>query len=448
MSSPAVCLRPYQIECVTDLRRSYATGHRAPVLQLPTGGGKTVVFSEVTAGARSKGKRVLVVAHRRELIRQASEKLTAAGVPHGIICPGFQAAPDELVQVASVQTIARRLDTLPAFDLIVLDEAHHSRAGQWAALIEAQPQAKLLGVTATPARLDGQGLGVEFGGCFDDIVTGPSIAKLVSDGYLSPCRIFCPAERLDLRGVRVRGGDYVASDLESALSDAKIVGDAVATYTRHAAHLPAICFCISVHHAEMMAERFSAAGYRSVAAHGGMPIAERDAAIAGLATGAVEILTACDLISEGLDVPIVGAVTLLRPTKSLVLYMQQVGRGMRPAPGKDALVVLDHVANTIEHGLPDLPRRWTLAGVEKEAAEKADRIGENGGRPRIISESAGRLDELTADRLNAIRCMSYRAIASANLSELELSAYAAAHGYKRGWVWHRLRAQRARGAAA
>ena len=385
-----ISLRPYQIECVTGLRRSYATGHRAPVLQLPTGGGKTVVFSEVTAGARAKGKRVLVVAHRRELIRQASEKLTAAGVPHGIICPGFDAAPDELVQVASVQTLARRLDRLPDFDLLVFDEAHHARAGQWAALIEAQPRAKLLGVTATPARLDGHGLGVEAGGCFDDIVTGPPVAELVRDGFLSPCRIFCPAERLDLRGVRLRGGDYVASDLEAALSGAKIIGDAVATYTQHAAHLPTICFCISVHHAELMAERFCAAGYRSVAAHGGMPTAERDAAIGGLATGAVEVLTACDLISEGLDVPVVGAVILLRPTKSLVLHLQQVGRGMRPAPGKDALIVLDHVANTIEHGLPDMPRRWTLAGVEKDPEEGIGPLGESGGSPRIVSESAGR----------------------------------------------------------
>ena len=163
----------------------------------------------------------------------------------------------------------------------------------------------------------------------------------------------------------MRGGDYVASDLETALSGAKIIGDAVATYTQHAAHLPTICFCISVSHAELMAERFRAAGYRSVAAHGGMATAERDAAIGGLATGAIEVLTACDLISEGLDVPVVGTVILLRPTKSLVLHLQQVGRGMRPAPEKDALIVLDHVANTIEHGLPDMPRRWTLAGVEK-----------------------------------------------------------------------------------
>jgi superfamily II DNA or RNA helicase len=288
---------------------------------------------------------------------------------------------------------------------------------------------------------------VEFGGCFDDIVTGPHVADLVRDGYLSPCRIFCPAERLDLRGVRVRGGDYVVSDLETALSGAKIIGDAVATYTQHAAHLPTICFCISVNHAEMMAERFCAAGYLSVAAHGGMTTAERDSAIGGLATGAVEVLTACDLISEGLDVPVVGAVILLRPTRSLVLHLQQVGRGMRPAPGKDALIVLDHVANTIEHGLPDMPRRWTLAGVEKVDAEASDRVGESGGKPRNISESKGRLVELTADRMRAIRAMPYRSIVSANLSELELSAYAAAHGYKRGWVWHRLRDQRARVAA-
>jgi superfamily II DNA or RNA helicase len=436
-------LRPYQKNSVAALRHSYATGHQAPILQLATGGGKTVIFAEITAGARAKGRRVLVVAHRRELIRQASAKLTDAGVSHGLICADFPPASDELVQVASVQTVAHRLGQLPAFDLIVVDECHHVRAGQWQDLIESQPHAKLLGVSATPARLDGQGLGTACGGCFDDIVSGPPIAELVRDGYLSPCRIFTPVERLDLRGVRTRAGDYVTADLERAMGGAQIIGSAVASYREHADHLPTIVFCISVAHAEQMAQRFRDAGYRSTCAHGGTPVAERDVAIAGLGNGSIEVLTACDLISEGLDVPVVGAVILLRPTKSLVLFMQQVGRGMRPAPGKQHLVVLDHVGNIAAHSLPDLERVWTLDGVETPEPEVPSELERpHVAQPRFIRETAGKLAELTAaNRIAMIRRMPYRTVLGAKLTEPELRLYAQVHGYKPGWVWHRLRAQ-------
>jgi DNA repair protein RadD len=236
----------------------------------------------------------------------------------------------------------------------------------------------------------------------------------------------------------------VIADLERAVGSGRIVGDCIEQYRQHADHRPAIAFCVSIKHAEDVAVRFRSAGYRAVCVHGGTPKDERDAAIAGLADGSVEVLTSCDLISEGLDVPVVGAVILLRPTKSLVLYIQQVGRGMRPAPGKDALIVLDHVNNTLVHGLPDLERCWTLDGVAKEetaAAVEHEQVG--GGRPRFIAEQAGHLHELTAERLTAIRCMSYRQVVSARLSERELAVYAQSRGYKRGWVWHRLRDQEA-----
>jgi DNA repair protein RadD len=439
-----LALWPYQADCVAALRNSYASGHRAPLLALPTGAGKTIIFSAITAGAAAKGRRVLVVAHRRELIRQASAKLTAASVHHGIICADFEPDPEASVQVASLQTIGQRPDALlvPP-DLIVLDEAHHVRAGLWRALLSAQPESKLLGVSATPARLDGKGLGIAAGGCFDDLIIGPSIAQLVAQGYLAPTRIFAPPERLDLSDVRVRGGDYDIADLERAVGSGRIVGDCIEQYRQHADHQPAIAFCVSVQHASTVAERFRGAGYRALCVHGGTPTAVRDAAIAGLADGSVEVLASCDLISEGLDVPVVGAVILLRPTKSLVLYMQQVGRGMRPAPGKNALIVLDHVNNTLVHGLPDLDRHWTLEGIDKEPEPRSESMQEGGGHPRIITEQPGQLHELTAERLAAIRRMPYGQVVRARLTEQELVIYAAHRGYKRGWIWHRLQDQRA-----
>jgi DNA repair protein RadD len=152
-------LRPYQFTAVKNLRDSYGRGNKAPLLVMPTAAGKTIVFSYITQGTAAKRKRVLIIAHRRELITQASRKLSEAGVEHGIIAPGFTATRDS-VQVASIQTISRKPEAFGAFDLIIIDEGHHSVAGQYARLIAAQPTAKLLGVTATPERADGRGLGV------------------------------------------------------------------------------------------------------------------------------------------------------------------------------------------------------------------------------------------------------------------------------------------------
>ncbi len=453
-------LRPYQAVLVDRLRAAFAAGRRAPLLALPTGGGKTHIFSAVAAGAQAKAKRVLVFVHRRELIRQASAKLAEAGVAHGIIAAGFAPRPREPVQVASVQTLARR--PVPPADLVVLDEAHHARAGTWRRILEALPDARLLGVTATPARLDGKGLGIKAGGLFDAMVVGPGIAELQAEGFLSPARVFAPAQRLDLTGVRTRAGDYAAGDLEQAMAPS-ITGDAVAEYRQRADHLPALAFCVSVAHANSVAAAFQEAGYRARAVHGALPTPERDRAISGLATGAVEVLASCDLISEGLDVPTVGAVILLRPTKSLVLHMQQIGRGLRPAPDKAALIVLDHVGNTLSHGLPDAERRWSLAGgaevpagkrkaasplwrcecgcLNPAAMHECAACGEPRPGARTVESVPGVLAEVTAAKLEQAQRMSYGKMLHSQLSEAELRAFARARKYHPWWVRHRLREQ-------
>lgn len=456
-------LRPYQTACIDKLRASYATGHHAPLFALPTGAGKTVVFSHIVQGASRKQRRALVAVHRRELIRQASAKLDWAGAPHGIIAAGFPSDADLPVQVGSIQTLARRLATLPPFDLIILDEAHHARAETWQALIEAQPQAKLLGVTATPARLDGKGLGVHAGGCFDDLVLGPTTAELIDGAYLCQVRCFAPAQRLDLRSVRVVGGDYVREDLADVVNTASICGDAVEQYRRRADHAPALAFCTTIAHAESVAQAFREAGYRAARVDGTMSKPERDSLIDGLGNGTIEVLTSCALIDEGLDVPAVGAVILLRPTKSLVLHRQQIGRGMRPAEGKGALIVNDHVGNCLVHGLPATEPVWSLAGVEKPTRDVPvwtcrecrainptnTRVCDCGYRlppplpqRRIpLRHAPGDLAELTIERLAAVKRMSYREVVSCRLSEAELREYARSRGYHPHWVKHRLREQ-------
>lgn len=468
-----VTLRPYQARAVEAVRDAFRRGARAPLLVVPTGGGKTVIFSHITDSASGRGSRVLILLHRRELIRQTSQKLQDAGVPHGIIAPGHTPRP-ELVQVASVQTLGRRLgdDRFPAPDLIVPDEAHHAVAGQWKAILQAWPNARLLGVTATPERMDGRGLGVDVGGVFDDLVMGPTVAELVAQGHLTDTVVYAPPHAPDLSGVRTRGGDYDATALREAMEVPSITGDAVAHYAKHAPGQPAILFATSVQHAEAMAQVFRAQGWRAVAASGQTSPAERDATIRGLATGAVQVLCACDLISEGLDVPAVSAVILLRPTKSLGLYLQQVGRGLRPAPGKRHLVVLDHAGNTQRHGLVTMDREWSLRGRVKREAQDRDPPRCDGcgaflpgrGRacegcgwfeatvprpPTQLLHIPGELRDVTREARHWGRQRRLDEVL-AEASDADLPAIAVARGYKPGWVAHALRerAEQRRGSGA
>ncbi len=428
-------LRDYQTADVERLRASYANGHRAPIYQLATGGGKTVVFSHITKSAAAKGRRTGIFVHRRELIKQASAKLDWAGVPHGIIAAGQDRDHDAPVQVLSIQSAINR--TLPEFDFIVIDEAHHARAETWHKLLASQTKAKLLGVTATPARTDGKGLGVAHGGLFDDMVCGPTMQTLIDAGHLSPARCLVPSRTIDTTGLKKLGGDYQIDELAKR---AKIVtGDAVAEYAKHAAGKSAIAFCCTIEHAEDVAQAFTDAGFRSACVHGGTPKDVRDALIASLGTGEIDVLTACDLISEGLDVPSVGATILLRPTGSLILCLQQIGRGMRPAPGKDALIVLDHAGNTDKHGLPEEDRVWTLAGVEKKVAPKkaADPETEGFGVPVEIVTLEGELVlAQKAEKDARFAAMSYHQFKKHPRTDAQIKAYAKAHGYKPGWAFY------------
>ena len=354
-------LRDYQSRAIQDLRTAYRSGARAPLLCLPTGGGKTIVFSAITAGATERGRRVLILVHRRELIRQASAKLTHAGVPHGIIAAGFPAS-DQPVQVASVQTLVRRLDSITwAPDLIVIDEAHHAVAGSWSQVLSHWPQAFRLGVTATPVRRDGRGLGA----MFDRLVLGPSVQQLTAEGYLTGTQIYAPRIRFQEANIRVRSGDYALEQAAELLDKPTVTGDAIEHFQRLGRGRSAIAFCCTQQHAEHVAAQFRACGLTSQVLLGSTPVDEREQLLTDLGTGALRVLVSVDVISEGTDVPSVGAAILLRPTQSEGLYLQQVGRVLRPAPGKEHALILDHVGNVHRHGFPDDLREWTLDDTRK-----------------------------------------------------------------------------------
>ncbi len=358
-------LRSYQSEAIEELRQAFRSGARAPLLVAPCGMGKTVCFAAITAGAVERGRRVLILVHRRELIRQASAKLTWAGVEHGVIAAGFEPS-DHPVQVASVQTLARRLK-LQTWqpDLIVVDEAHHAVAGTWSQILDHWPHALRLGVTATPVRRDGRGLGA----MFDRLVLGPSMQDLTAQGFLTRARIYAPQIRFQEANLRVRSGDYAPEQAAAELDKPSITGDAIEHYQRLGRGCGAIAFCCTTAHAEHVAAQFRASGITSQTVLGTTSVQDRELAINNLATGALQVLVSVDVISEGTDVPSVGCAILLRPTQSEGLYLQQVGRVLRPAPGKDHALILDHVGNVHRHGFPDDVRTWSLDDARRRTGK-------------------------------------------------------------------------------
>lgn len=359
----SLTLRPYQQRAVHDLRLAIRAGARAPLLVLPTGGGKTVIMADILRSIASRGRTAMVLVHRRELIAQTSAKLTLADVTHGIIAAGTRSA-DAAIQVASVQTLARRLERTTAQpDLIVVDEAHHAIAGTWRKTLSHWPDALRLGVTATPVRREGRGLRE----VFDQLVLGPSTADLIADGFLCPARMYAPPAVADLSRLRRRAGDYAVDEAADAMDRPTVTGDAIAHYRRLASGQRAIAFCCNVNHADHVAAAFNQAGIPAATLLGSTDPVRRDAAVERFASGELQVLVTVDVVSEGFDIPAAGCAILLRPTQSLGLYLQQVGRVLRPAPGKTHAVILDHVGNAHRHGWPDDPREWTLEGVQRRA---------------------------------------------------------------------------------
>lgn len=378
-----IALRQYQQAVVDEVRRQYAAGVRAPMLVMPTGAGKTTVFSYVTTGAAAKSRCVWLLCHRAELVKQIAGTLASFGCAHQVVAPPAIIRQCQIEQhqklgrswvnhrarvfVASAQTLVRRLDTVAdPPDLIIVDEAHHLTANStWGKIVAAFPKAKLLPVTATPCRLDGKGLGVESGGFADALVIGPTMRELIDMGYLSPYRIFAPPTALDLSGVKMRAGDYAKDQLNKAVDKPTITGDAVEHYRRMAAGKRAVAFCVSVEHAKHVAEQFRTSGVAAEMLDGTSEPPERDACIKRFERGETLVLTSCEIISEGFDLPAIEAAILLRPTKSTSLFLQQVGRALRVFPGKTEALIFDHVGAIRAHGFPDDDREWSLDGVVK-----------------------------------------------------------------------------------
>jgi DNA repair protein RadD len=450
-------LRDYQSDGVERLRDEFRKGKRRVLLCAPTGSGKTTVFSHIAQQSAEKNKRVLILAHRRELIEQASARLDSFGLDHGIIMAShWRTRPSLPIQVASVQTLARR--EIPACDLIVIDEAHRASAASYLSIIEAQASALTLGVTATPVRSDGRGLA----DLFESMVELPGVAWMTERGYLVRARHFAPAH-IDLTGVSKRGADFDDDQLSDALDKPDLVGDIVTQWQKSAAGRQTVVFAVSVLHSQHIAAQFNAAGIPAAHLDGNTPGPDRAQILADLMASKLRVVSNCMVLTEGWDCPPVSAVVLARPTMSMGLYLQMAGRALRPHADKLDCIILDHASCAEMHGLVADERDWDLSGQKKSKSPRgapnrtcdqcfsvypagARRCPECGfiapvQPPKEIAVQAGELKEV--DPQIIVRRQEVGRAQSLH----ELERIEKMRGYKPGWARHIMQARSRRFAA-
>ena len=381
-------LRPDQAVLASLLTQSIRAGHRRILIQAPTGMGKGVLIADRVAVAASRGHRCLVIAHREEIVGDLSGRLHKQGVPHGMIAAGYRQDSRHSCYVASIDTLIRRLDTLDhAPTLIFQDEAHHLVSGnKWARVVEAWPNAYLVGFTATPERLDGRGLGEGHGGFFTDLILGPPVNWLTYPGHewrglispgglLSPLRCYLPPA-IDLSSIPDRKLDTEQGREQAGeiLRQRQAMGDIISHYTRTIAphhHGTALLYASSLRQAGAQCESFREAGIPAIVIDGKTDKATRRQAFRDLGDGSLKVLLNQDIAGEGTDVPSVTGVIIARRTNSLALHLQILGRPLRTAPGKPFAVANDHVGNigdalgNTRLGVPTDPREWSLEGRPK-----------------------------------------------------------------------------------
>lgn len=382
--------RQYQTEAKHNIYDAWNGGASNVLLRMPTGAGKTFVFSEILQ--EHKGAAV-AIAHRQELVGQISLSLASMGVFHNIIASRdtvkFLASyhsrelgqsffhPQAPIAVAGVDTLLRRDlgQWAHQVTLWVQDEAHHVlKKNKWGKAANLFPNARGLGVTATPGRADGQGLGRHSDGLFDVMVESLEMRELIEMGYLTDYRVFAPPSDMDLSDVALsnKTGDYNPNQLRNASHKSHIVGDVVDQYIRIAAGKLGLTFAVDVETATEIAERYRHFGISSEVISAKTPNHLRVELLARFRRREILNLVNVDLFGEGFDVPAVEVVSKARPTQSFPLYAQQFGRGLRPMDDKFKAFIIDHVGNVIRHGLPDAPHEWSLDARERGKRGKRD----------------------------------------------------------------------------
>jgi superfamily II DNA or RNA helicase len=358
-------LRPYQLEILHAV--PHGPGKRT-LVSLPTGAGKTCLAAAYAQlRAPTLAAPLWFIVHRRELLDQAFGAFKDAGFDPGLIASSCKPDPYRPVQIATVQTLCyRNLEALPPPAFLVFDEAHHVAANSWVRLLRAFPEAEILGLTATPSRADGKPLGAHF----QTMIQGPGTRELIEQGSLSPYRYFLGSEP-DLSTVRTIGGDYDAGQSTRAVQRSfDKLNVALPWECWHKENLrgPSLAFCPTREFSKYIAEEFTKMGVRAAHVDFETPTIERKETIAAWKAGEIQLLSNVDLFGEGVNCPAIDSVFLLRPTKSLNVYRQMTGRGLRVHPDGTPLKIFDHAGCVQTHGLPDADIAWSLTSKPQRAA--------------------------------------------------------------------------------
>lgn len=371
-------LRPYQETMVQETKNHWGNNRQNVIGQLSTGGGKSVILSSIVSGHDGA---CIIIAHRTELVSQLSLTLARFGIRHNIIAPKSTIKeiisihcieynysfhnPRAPVYLASVDTLLRLDQSTPWFkhiSLVIIDEAHHVlKENKWGRACQLFPHARGFFPTATPIRADGKGLGRQYDGIMDELVIGPSMRELITEGFLSEYRIFAPPSNLDLTGVnRAASGDFSPAPLRNAVHKSRITGDIVEHYLKIAPGKRGVTFAVDIKAANDIALEFRLHDIPAEVISSLTPPLQRQSAMRRFRSGELLQLVNVDILGEGVDVPAIEVVSMGRPTDSYSLFAQQFGRALRPIPGKTHAIIIDHVNNYARHGLPDAPRQWSL----------------------------------------------------------------------------------------
>ena len=367
-------LRPYQVAAVQALRKTMAAGFRRLILSSPTGSGKTEIGFEIIRGAQAKGKKVAFLANRLHLVDQTCRRLTQAGFEYGLIQGQNTNAPWRSILVCSIQSVAQR--GLPDVDLLVIDEAH--AAAGTAAYRDVMQGKPVIGLTATPYS---KGLGKHYqdlgGALFERVVTAARIQDLIDQGYLVSADIWAPSEP-DLSGVKITAGDYNEKDLGEAVDKPTLVGDIVSHWLRLANNTPTVVFATNIAHSKHIRDEFLASGVAAEHLDCYVDDDERREILERIASGETTVVCNVGVLAEGWDFPACKTLILARPTKSLIRYLQMAGRVLRPYPGKERAIILDHSGAVRRIGFPwdyfgqhlDDGKPKKVSNIEKEQPER------------------------------------------------------------------------------
>lgn len=361
-------LRPYQTNILEKTYSAVRKGVRRVLICLPTGGGKTAVSSEIVRRCFEKGNRSIFCVHRQELMAQTFKTYVKNGISPALIQAGAREHTENPCQIAMITTLVNRLERYPDAHVIIMDEAHHQASNTWAKVAEFYQNAIIIGLSATPCRLDGKPLS-KF---FDVMVEETTTKQLIKEGFLVPYQYFAPSE-LDESGLVLgSNGEYTRESVESVIKASAVIGNNIKTYKELCDGKRNVVFAVNRKHAEAVCAEYNNAGIPAEMLDGTSSVGERKYTLKRFEKNETKVLVNVDLFGEGFDLPAIEVVSLLRPTHSTALYLQQVGRALRPCPelGKTKAIILDHVNNYKRHGFPDDEREWSLDGkirVKKES---------------------------------------------------------------------------------